>query len=46
MNTDDKTGLGTCTSREVKNDDFSMFGGLGGDFYKDTYEPKLLGMHI
>jgi hypothetical protein len=25
---------------------FLMFGGLGGDFYKDTYEPKLFGMHI
>ena len=25
---------------------FSMFGGLGGDFYKDTYEAKLFGMHI
>ena len=24
---------------------FSMFGGLGGDFYKDTYEAKLFGMH-
>jgi hypothetical protein len=23
-----------------------MFGGLGGDFYKDTYEPKLFGMLI
>ena len=22
-----------------------MFGGLGGDFHKDTYEPKLFGMH-
>ena len=22
-----------------------MVGGLGGDFYKDTYEPKLFGMH-
>ena len=22
-----------------------MFGGLGGDFYKDTYEAKLFGMH-
>ena len=22
-----------------------MFGGLGGDFYKDTYEPKLFGVH-
>ena len=23
-----------------------MFGGLGGDFRKDTYEAKLFGMHI
>ena len=23
-----------------------MFGGLGGDFYKGTYEAKLFGMHI
>ena len=30
----------------VKNDVFSMVGGLGGDFCKDTYEPKLIGMHI
>ena len=22
-----------------------MFGGLGGDFYKDTYEPKLFVVH-
>ena len=22
-----------------------MFGGLGDDFYKDTYEAKLFGMH-
>ena len=29
----------------VKNDVFSMVGGLGGDFYKDIYEPKLFGMH-
>ena len=29
----------------VKNDVFSMVGGLGGDFYKDIYEPKLIGMH-
>ena len=29
----------------VKNVVFSMFGGLGGDFYKDIYEPKLFGMH-
>ena len=39
-------GLETCACREVKNDDFSMFGGLGGDFSADTYEPKLFGMHI
>ena len=38
-------GLGTCTSRVVKNDDFSMFGDLGGDFCK-TYEPKMIEMHI
>ena len=25
---------------------FKMFGGLGGDFYKDTYEPMLFEMHI
>ena len=29
----------------VKNDVFSMVGGLGGDFYKDIYEPNLFGMH-
>ena len=29
----------------VKNDVFSMVGGLGGDFRKDTYEPKLSGVH-
>ena len=29
----------------VKNDVFSMVGGLGGDFYKDIYETKLFGMH-
>ena len=29
----------------VKNDVFSMVGGLGGDFYKDIYEPKLFWMH-
>jgi hypothetical protein len=39
-------GLGTCECRGVKNDDFSKFGDLGGDFYKETYEPKLFGMHI
>ena len=29
----------------VKNDVFSMVGGLGGDFYKDIYDTKLFGMH-
>ena len=29
-----------------KNDDFSIFGDLGGDFCKETYEPKMFGMHI
>ena len=29
----------------VKNDVFSMVGGLGGDFCKDMYKPKLFGMH-
>ena len=29
----------------VEDDVFSMVGGLGGDFYKDIYEPKLFGMH-
>ena len=23
-----------------------MFGDLGGDFCKETYEPKLFGMHV
>ena len=31
---------------QVKRFVFSMFGGLGGDFCKDTYEAKLFGMHI
>ena len=39
-------GLETCTSRGVKNDDFSIFGDLGGDFYEETHEAKLFGMHI
>ena len=29
----------------VKNDLFSMVGGLGGDFYQDIYETKLFGIH-
>ena len=32
--------------RGVKNDDFSMFGYLGGDFCNETYEPKMFGMNI
>ena len=31
---------------QVKGVVFSMFGGLGGDFCKDTYEANLFGMHI
>ena len=30
----------------VENEVFSRFGDLGGDFYKDTHEPKLFVMHI
>ena len=30
----------------VKNDVFSMVGGLGGDFCKETHEAKLCGIHI
>ena len=32
--------------RKVENHVFSKFGGLGGDFCKDTYEANLFGMHI
>ena len=32
--------------RGVKKDDFSIFGDLGGDFCKETYEPEMFGMHI
>ena len=39
-------GLRTCACRGVKNDDFSIFGDLGGDFCKETYEPKLFEVHI
>ena len=30
----------------VKNDVFSKFGDLGGDFYKGTHKPKLFGTYI
>ena len=30
----------------VKNDVFSKFGDLGGDFFQDTHEPKVFVMHI
>ena len=33
-------------SRGVQNDDFSMYEDRGGDFCKETYEPKMFGMHI
>ena len=39
-------GWETCTGIGVKNDDFSIFGDLGGDFYEETHEAKLFGMHI
>ena len=29
-----------------KKDDFSIFGDLLWDFCKETYEPKMFGMHI
>ena len=38
--------MGTCTIRGVKNDDFSIFGDLGGDFYEETHEANLFGVHI
>ena len=37
--------MGNVYVRRVKRVVFSMVGGLGGDFYKDIYEPKLFGMH-
>ena len=39
-------GVGKVCVWRVENEVFSKFGGLGGDFYKDTHEPKLFGMHI
>ena len=39
-------GWGTCTYTGSKRVVFPLFGGLGGDFCKDIYEAKLLGMHI
>ena len=38
-------GWGTCTYTGSTGVIFSMFGGLGGDFCKDTHEAKLFGMH-
>ena len=38
--------MGNVYVHRVKRVVFSMFGGLGGDLCKDTYEPKLFGMHI
>ena len=37
--------MGNVYVHRVKMAVFSMFGGLGGDFCRDTYEPKLFGMH-
>ena len=36
-------GLETCTSRGVKNDVFSMVGGLGGDFIRSYMSQSCLG---
>ena len=36
-------GLATCACRGVKNDDFSMFGYLGGDFCKIHMSQSCLG---
>ena len=38
--------MGNVYVHRVKRVVFSMFGGLGGDFCKDTYEAKLFWMHI
>ena len=38
--------LGNVYEYRVNRVVLSVFGGLGGDFCKDTYEAKLFGMHI
>jgi len=38
-------GWGTCTYTGSKRVVFSVFGGFGGDFCKETYEPKMVGMN-
>ena len=38
--------MGNVYVHRVNRVVFSMFGGLGGDFCKDTHEAKLFGMHI
>ena len=38
--------MGNVYVHRVKWVVFLMFGGLGGDFCKDTYEAKLFEMHI
>ena len=38
--------MGNVYVHRVKGVVFSMFGGLGGDFCKGTYEAKLFGMRI
>ena len=35
--------VGNVYIQRVKRVVFSMFGGLGGDFCKDTYEAKMFG---
>ena len=39
-------GVGKVCGWRVENEVFSRFGDLRGDFYKDTRDPKLFGMHI
>ena len=38
--------VGKVCAWEVENHVFSKFGDLEGDFYDDTHEPKMFGMHI
>ena len=38
--------MGNVYVHRVNRVVFSMFGGLDGDFCKETYEAKLSGMHI
>ena len=52
VNTDPKMsillmfGVGKVRVWRVEIHVFSKFGGLGGDFYKDPHDVKMIGMHI